>query len=66
MSKEEYGKQLGDITEEFLNKRIGSQMIRTIKISNTRMDQITISEDLHLTKDMHHSSIMSNTTYMKY
>ena len=65
MGNDNFGSMIRNVLKTSLNKHIGVQMIRKIKISDARKNDLTIKEEQELANDMMHTSETSRRIYRK-
>ena len=65
MTNKQYGAMLCKITSTYLHKNIGSQLMRTIKVSDFRKDEISVEKDEEFSRNMQHTSTTSRKHYRK-
>jgi hypothetical protein len=65
LTNEQYGGILRGVTKRYLNKSIGSQMMRTIKVTEFRKNEISMEEENEFARNMQHTSNTSRTHYRK-
>jgi hypothetical protein len=65
MGNNNFGVMIRNVLKTHLQKSIGVQMIRKIKVSDARKNDLTLKQEQELAKDMMHTSGTSRTVYRK-
>jgi hypothetical protein len=65
MNNEQFGYMIRGITRKYLNKSIGCQLLRTIKVSEFRKDDVSYEKEQEFAKNMQHTTAVSRKHYRK-